>query len=208
MIVTGIHAVTKQKFKVELDGQLAFILYKSELARYHIRNEEELSEEVYHEIVQEMLIKRAKKYVMHLLVKMDRTTYELEEKLRRGGYPQVAVEAAITYVESYGYLDDRRYAETYLQTAGERMSKKQLTWKLTAKGIKKDMIDSIYESWEGANESALIQAHIRKKVKDKSNLTDKELKRLADYLYRKGFEGSIIWDALKKLKSGNDDEMF
>mgnify|MGYP007008335529 CR=1 FL=1 len=36
MIVTRVEAVTKTKYKVYVDGQFAFILYKGELSRYHI----------------------------------------------------------------------------------------------------------------------------------------------------------------------------
>ena len=50
MIVTGIEEQTKTKFKVYLDGQFAFTLYKGELFRYRIQEDGELSEEVYQEI--------------------------------------------------------------------------------------------------------------------------------------------------------------
>ena len=36
MTVTKIEPVTKSKYKIYLDGQFAFVLYKGELSRYHI----------------------------------------------------------------------------------------------------------------------------------------------------------------------------
>ena len=36
MYVTKIEPVTKTKYKVFIDGQFAFVLYKGELSRYHI----------------------------------------------------------------------------------------------------------------------------------------------------------------------------
>ena len=50
MQITDIKSVSKTKFKVYLDGQFAFTLYKGELFRYRIQEDGELSEEVYQEI--------------------------------------------------------------------------------------------------------------------------------------------------------------
>ena len=110
MTVTEIKAVTKQKFQVELDGQETFVLYRGELSRYGIEEERELSPEVYRELVEEVLTKRAKLRAMHLLQKMDRTKADLRRKLEQSGYPVQAVEAALDYVESFHYIDEARYA--------------------------------------------------------------------------------------------------
>ena len=204
MIVTGIETVTKKKSKVELDGQLAFVLYKGELARYRIRIGAKLEEAQYEEIMTEVLLKRAKRYLLHLLTKMDRTTYELEAKLKRGGYPDEVIEGAIAYVMSYGYLNDQNYAEKYLHTYEGRLSLRQIKWKLAAKGISKEILDSLSDIHVEDDENELIEDHIVKRSKGKEKLDDKEIRRLADYLYRKGFEGSMIWAALKKYR-GNDE---
>ena len=95
MIVTEIKPVTRQKFQIELDGQPAFVLYKGELSRYHIQKDEELPEEIYEELVGQVLTKRAKLRAMHLLEKMDRTRAELKKKLEQSGYPTKAVEEAL-----------------------------------------------------------------------------------------------------------------
>lgn len=48
---------------------------------------------------------------MHLLEDMDRSEAGLREKLKAGLYPEDLIEAAVTYVKSFGYLNDVRYAE-------------------------------------------------------------------------------------------------
>ena len=55
MIITNIEAVTKAKSRVYIDEQLAFVLYKGELYRYKIKKEEEISDETYREIIDEVL---------------------------------------------------------------------------------------------------------------------------------------------------------
>ena len=38
MVVTEIKAVTKTRFRVYLDDEFAFVLYKGELFRYHLED--------------------------------------------------------------------------------------------------------------------------------------------------------------------------
>ena len=45
MVVTRVEAVTKTKYKVYVDGQFAFILFKGELSPFHIPEDHELSHE-------------------------------------------------------------------------------------------------------------------------------------------------------------------
>ena len=45
MLVTKVEPVTKTKYRVELDQQFAFVLYKGELAKFSIREMEEIPEE-------------------------------------------------------------------------------------------------------------------------------------------------------------------
>lgn len=201
MIVTNIVAITKKKYKVELDGQLAFVVYKGELARYCIKEGLELPQESYDTIVGEVLPKRAKKYLLHLLTKMDRTSYELKTKLNKGFYPEEVIDQAIAYVASYGYVDDVDYAKRYLHTYEGRLSIRQIKWKLAAKGISKEILDGLDEQRTNEDESELLQKYIDKKCKGQTTLSEKEMKKIADYLFRKGFASGDIWEALRPYKS-------
>ena len=120
MIVTRVEAVTKTKYKVYVDGQFAFILYKGELSRFHIAEDQELSQESYEKIRTEVILKRAKLRAMHLLNDMWRTEAQLREKLTRNEYPADIVEAAISYVKSFGYINDYEYARSFIESRKER----------------------------------------------------------------------------------------
>ena len=151
MIVTEIKPVTKQKFQIELDGQPAFVLYKGELSRYHIQKDEELSEEIYRELVEQVLTKRAKLRAMHLLEKMDRTKGELRKKLEQGGYPSIAIEAALDYVESFHYIDDARYAARYIEFQKGKKGRARLKMELLQRGIAGEIVARALEEAEGRN---------------------------------------------------------
>ena len=118
MIVTKAEACSKTKFRVWLDGEFAFVLYKSELSRYGIREGAEIPPDTVEKIEKEVILKRAKLYAMHLLEDMDRTEYGLREKLRGAMYPEKAADQAVEYVRSFGYLDDSRFAEKIQRADG------------------------------------------------------------------------------------------
>ena len=113
MTVTKIEPLSKTRYKVYLDGQFAFTLYKGELSRYHIAEESVIEDDIY-DSLQQIITKRAKLRAMHLLSDMGRTESQLRTKLKQGGYAEDAVEAAIRYVKSFGYINMREV----LLTAG------------------------------------------------------------------------------------------
>ena len=45
MKVTGLEPIKKTKWKVYIDEQFAFVLYKGEIVRYEIQEDREISEE-------------------------------------------------------------------------------------------------------------------------------------------------------------------
>jgi len=67
MLVTQVTELSKSRSKVYIDQEFAFVLYKGELRLYHIKEGQQLSEEDYRTIMQEVLPKRAKLRAMNLL---------------------------------------------------------------------------------------------------------------------------------------------
>lgn len=188
MNVTKVEAVTKTKWKVELDGQFAFVLYKGELSRFSIQEGGELSEEVYHQIKKNVVLKRAKLRAMHLLTDMARTEAGLREKLKQGLYPEDVVEDAIAYVKSFGYLDDYQYAENFIESRRSSKSKKEIYALLCGKGVPQEKIELAMENcYDHGGEQEAIRQIIRKKHVDITHLSGQELQKIYGYLARKGF---------------------
>ncbi|MGC4020058.1 MAG: regulatory protein RecX [Muricomes sp.] len=188
MIVTKLEAVTKTKYKIFLDGEFAFVLYKGELSRYHLRENEELEETVYQKIWEEVIVKRARLRAMHLLEDMDRTESGLREKLRQGLYPEAAIEEAVQYVKSFRYIDDFRYAKHFIESRKTSKSRKEIYALLRGKGVASDKIDLAFEEcYESEGEKQAIEQILRKKRFNPSQADNKEMQRLYGYLARKGF---------------------
>ena len=131
----GIEPVTKTKFRIYLDGQFAFVLYKSELSSCHLKDGEAVTEDQIETILSEIVLKRAKRKAMSLLQSMDRTESELRDRLLRQDFPEETVDQAVRYVKSFGYVDDRRYAESFILSRKGRKSRREIYAELSGKKI-------------------------------------------------------------------------
>lgn len=200
MLVTQISEVTKSRHRVYLDGQFAFVLYKGELRRFQIREGQELSEESYRCIMTQILPKRAKLRSMNLLQSRDYTRRQLEDKLKQGDYPQACIDEAVAYVESYGYIDDLRYARDFIEYNLQSKSRTRIETDLMRKGIDTTVIRSAFEELSDLgveqDEMALICDLLKKKKYCADTATRQEQQRMSGFLYRKGFPIDTINRAL------------
>ena len=200
MLVTQISEVSRARCRIYLDGQFAFVLYKGELRQFQMKEGAELSAESYHEIMTRILPRRAKLRSMNLLQSRDYTRKQLEDKLKQGDYPQECIDEAISYVESYGYIDDLRYARDFIEYNLHNKSRVRIEADLMRKGISKEQIRKAFEELEDAgveqNEMSMICDLLRKKKYCADTANRQEQQKMYGFLYRKGFHTDAISRAL------------
>lgn len=201
MYIEAIDATKNNKNKVHLSNGVDFTLYKGELRKLQLQEGEELSDALYETILQEILTPRARRRAMHLLEKMDRSTKQLERKLREGGYPEEAIAEAIAYVEGYHYLDDARLARSHIRFYQESRSRMRMTQDLLKKGIDRELIDACMEEELEQSQTELIQKLLRKKGYDSENATREEQAKIYRFLLQRGFSSSDISRVLRDYDS-------
>lgn len=200
MTVTDITPITKSRYRIVLDEELTFVLYKGEMNRLHIRRGEEIMEDTYLCIFHEILPKRAKRRCMNLLQTRDYTHRQLKDKLKQGEYPKEIIEDAIAYVESYGYVDDEKYVRNFIEYNVDKKSRMRIENDLVRKGIRKELIGKIFDELkeEGMeiDEITMIQNLLLKKNYNSQSATDEERRKMYAFLSRKGFHSDVIARAL------------
>ena len=217
MTVTDIRPYGKGRSAIYLNDMFAFVLYKGELSQYGLETGVVVDDELYGRILDEVLIKRARKRGMNLLKSMDRTEADLRRRLSDGGYPPEAVDDAISYLLSYHYIDDKRYASEYIRCRIGSMSIRMIRTKLSQKGIDTKVIDEAFAEHENEsgntaedNERELIVSLIKKRCPlgvEELEYADKQ--RLFGYLYGKGFSVGSIESAYNSvLRSGLHNSAF
>ena len=200
MLVTQISEASKSRYRVYLDGQFAFVLYKGELRQFQIKENQELSQESYQQIMTQILPKRAKLRSMNLLQSRDYTRKQLEDRLTQGDYPPECIEEAIAYVESYGYIDDRRYARDFIEYHIQTKSRTRIETDLMRKGVAQDVIRAAFDELGNMgveqDESEIIRDLLRKKKYCPDTATKQEQQKIYGFLFRKGFSSETIMKAL------------
>jgi regulatory protein len=196
MHITEIIPLPKARYRIYLDEEFAFVLYKGELRLYGIEAGNELPAETYREILAKVLPKRAKMRALHLLQNRRYTEKQLRQKLLQGEYPLDIIEKTVDYLKSCHYLDDMQYARDYSDYHLHEISRKQIRRNLIVKGISHEIIDAIYsemsENETDDIESKQILRWLEKKKFDKNTADFKDKQRIFAFLYRKGFDIDTI----------------
>lgn len=200
MIITSIVPITKSRYRITLEDGSEFVLYKGEIRKWQLREGDELSGQARQDIMEEILPKRARLRSMNLLKNRDYTKKQLTDKLRQGGYPEEAIMQALSYVESYGYINDERYARSYIEYHMQDRSRVRIEQDLYKKGIDKALIgrcfDKLLEEGESIDEFALIRKLLQKKDYQPEEASYEERQKMYAFLYRKGFRQDVISKAL------------
>lgn len=231
MIITKIEEIKagRGRVRVTLADASVLVLYPADWKELGITAPSEgddLPDAVLVRIREELLPLRAKKRAMHLLEKRPYTERRLREKLAEGEYPEEALEAALAYVRSYGYLNDLQYAKDYIAYRLQSANRAKLTAALMQRGVDRHVIEEAFaavyaeageEAAAGggtggavseatavdrdsdparATELALLEKELRKKRFDPETFSYEEKMRLTASLARKGFDPALIREAM------------
>lgn len=197
--VISIKELNGRRRLVCINYEPEFALYLGELKKYNIVENGIVPEAVYREL-EAVLCKRAVMRAMNLLKSKDYTEKELMDKLRASYYPQMAIDNALEYVKSYGYVNDRRYAANYVMFKAESRSRHQIVGFLKQKGISSDIIQSVCEEYYGDNSEAEYEVLLKQMSKKLSKYDEQPgfeaRQKIKSYFYRKGFSTEIIGKTL------------
>ena len=139
----------------------AFCLYNKEIKKYDLKEGEDLSDEIYEEIM-EALKKRARERALYLLEDMARTENQIRKKLREGYYPDEAVDSAIEYCKDKHYIDDFDFAVRFIESRSGTLSKKMIMQKLYLKGISKELAEEAFEEADVDESKAVYDLIVKK----------------------------------------------
>ena len=146
MLITQVETLPRKKNRIWIDGEYAFMLYDRDMGIYGLEDGTALSDELYDRIMKETVIRRAHQKSLTMLERMDRTVEELRRKLKQDLYSDRVIDETVSYLSGLHYLDDSRYAESYIRSRIGSVSRRELMSKLYAKGIDRELFDQAYEA--------------------------------------------------------------
>ncbi len=205
MIITEISPWKKGRQLIVIDHENAFALYDSEVRKYSLKEGEEIDSVKYADILENVLIKRAKSRTLHLLDRFDKTEKELRDKLKEDMYPEEAIDAAVEAAKKGRFLDDRRFTAQYIHDKSARHSIKRIEMDLRRKGIDREVLSEALREFEEDQiengedrQQELIDKLIKKKLGSLRELTPETEAGIYRYLTGRGFEYGAVKKSLER----------
>ena len=138
--------------------------------------------------------KAVEKYAA-LLAGAEYSAFDIRFKMKQKNYSERIIDEVIDTLYRERYLDDKRYAESYIRSYSKSKSRTLIIKELEYKGIEGDwlydILDEVYED-EGIDKEEVIRTLIEKNYRGQDLKDEKVKRRVAAFLMRKGFSFSDI----------------
>lgn len=193
--VVEIAPYNTKKVKVKLDNGFTFALYKGEVRKYNLKEDNYILDDIYNEIIYGILMKRARERALYLLKDSSKTRMQIREKLKKDYYPDVVVDETIDFLEKYNYINDYEFAMNYLERNIGTKSLYKMKNELYIKGIPKEIMEEALVNTE-ISEDDSIRKLIDKKIKRYDLGNPKEKRKFYGLLQRNGYSYDVIQRAL------------
>ncbi len=154
-------------------------------------------------------VEKAFEKALKLLKYRDRTCYEMRQKLRERNYAKGTIEEVIKSLKKLRYLDDRLYAERWIQNKlrTRPIGRKLLKSRLRLKGIHPEIIEQALDKhYSDAIEIEKIAQLAEKQIRKYKHQDKNIMKRkLFSFLTRRGFDSQESSEAIEKVLKHKDD---
>ena len=208
-----IQARDKDRVNVFVDGKYRFSLDITQVAELGIKNNAEYTEAELAELENESQFGKLYTRTLEYALVRPRSQRELRDYLYRKtrdtrtktgqikkGVSKELTERVFTRLADKGYIDDEKFARFWVENRNVRkgISKRKLQSELAAKGVDRQLIDTILMVSDRSDTDEL-QKIIAKKA---SRYDDKQ--KFIAYLARQGFSYDDIQEALAEWNSDNE----
>ena len=171
-----------------------------------------ISKQMLEIIEQNSKLSSAKNDAIRFLSYRPRSKWEIENKLHRNKYKPSIIENTINWLEENNFINDRDFAINWIryQISKKPAGKLKLRNELNKKGIDREIIDSVINSFFEQEEDELTLANqlIRKK---QFSLQSKDIQldptKLISLLKRRGFSNVVIKRVCEKYSYLENTEL-
>ena len=148
------------------------------------------------ELNRDIILKKVLRYCAY----QNRCTQEVRMKLATFDMPDSEKAKLLKLLVGEGYLDDERYASTFVRSKIhlKKWGINKIRMSLKMKGISDEIIaNALSEIDPEIYREELIKVLKAKKINETDSYKRKA--KLAQYAMQKGYEPSLVWDVIKSL---------
>lgn len=144
----------------------------------------------------------ARQYALRLLAQRDYTVSGLRQKLRAKRFQEVDLEQAVARLEQEGWVSDQRFAERFAESAlaSGRYFGTRLRLEMLRRGVPEELVDEqIGRLGQEQDEEQQACLQMKRRFPDFSFAAadDREKRRVAGFLQRRGFSFSAVMRSMR-----------
>ena len=193
------------RLSIFLDGNFYCGVSEEVAIKHQLKKGMNVDENELKELLHDEELSNAKKYVYTILARRMYSSSEIRKKLKEQGYTDEIIDNVILMMEGYGYLNDKTFAEEWIQSRRQNNPKGKIVLKreLTQKGIEGDIIEEVFnQSFDESQQSEIALDMARRQSRSYRNDDPISARRkLQGYLIRRGFDFETVRNVVDKVLS-------
>lgn len=189
-----------KRYSVFVDGEFAFGLDEIDVLYYKLLNCDEISEEKFNYIKENVVFSKARDVAVKYLSFKSRTEKEVVLKLREKEFSDDIIDKVIELLKKYNYIDDYSYAGSFLRDKFnlKGFGSNRIKFELKQKGISNEIIEQVF--FENEFDEAQKAAELIERKYGIWDFDIKEKQKIEGFLARRGFSFSTIREAFNIIK--------
>ena len=195
MNITKITPQLKNKSRYNLYSQETYIgsLDVEFIVKYHIKENCEMSDEAFSQILQEDQVRFAYEKGLNWIAYARRTEKQVRDYFKRLQIEEEAAQAAVDKLKEYRYVDDQEYAADMAQVLKEKgLGKRAVAYKLMSKGIDRQIAFQAAEDSEEQEEARAKRLYEKLAAKYAQEEPLKRRRKINANMAAKGFSYDLI----------------
>ena len=191
----------KEKCNLYLDGEYVCAISMFVVVQHQLLPGKEITQEKLLDLVFESEKENAFNYAVDYICKYVPSKKQMRRKLYDKKYTTKIVDYVIAKCENYGYIDDEKYAQSYVFQNRKLKGKLRLQQELIQKGIDKAIIDRVLQDYD-EEDGCLTLA--RKKALNKDLEDPKVYAQVVRFLQYRGYNFEQIKASIDKIRQSEE----
>ena len=201
---------SKGKYKVILDDGRELSFYEEVILKYQLLIKKEIDEETMIDADQYNQECDVYYVALHSIENRFKSVYELRVWLQKREYPDEYIDKAIDSLQRQGYLNDRSFARSYInsQMLTTHNGPYKIIRELQEKKIDSDIIEEEIKAFTEEEEELRVRKLIEKEIRNNHTRGGVVLKqKIYNNLKLLGYDISVLNRLIEEFSFGNDVEL-
>lgn len=210
-IITWIERQKKSahRYNIHIDGSYRLAVHEDVLVKYALSKGMKIDPDELAEVLEAEERNKVQQAALRYIGYKPRTIREVERYLDGKGFSSYHRDDVVREMKQQGYLDDRQFALQWIaeRRGGKGFGKKMLQQELARKGVSADLVEAALEKVGEEEERELAQQVADKRYhRLRHEPWPKVQRRLGQYLLRRGFPSSTVYDILRNYQKRHREE--